>query len=484
MDYEYIARKIGPLKADIEQLKTQERSSGGLANSIEGVSNAGGNIDLTVTGSGLTITGDNTANTINFDVSALATDAELAAHASNTSNPHSTTAAQVGALVSVGGVSNPGAGVTLSVTGSGLTITPNNTTKNIDFDVSNLATDAELAAHASNTSNPHATTALQVGAVQAQASTPGSVQSSTNFNISGKGKATQLEAVTTGSLTTAAYVASATGIALLVETTGAAGSSYPSLAIKSSASQTSEILQFQNSSGTRLGGVDKTGILDVPAIKIAGILFGDRVTSSMPASPSTGQICTRADLLYSDWYYNGAAWRQRTVPSINGTITMAGTPPTYMRVFREDRNRDYFYDGTRWLSCQDYSISYAPRNTQPFAQIQQIFDGPWVRPATQENGVYILDYSGVFIPSSAAQSATNYYGISFLAQTLSVNTTVSIVGVTNTQAATTLNARYQVHGTMNYYADNTYIRSQFVFDVNGTPGTFYCGLTLRYRLVG
>src|SRR5690606_19259255 len=54
-------------------------------------------------------------------------------HSSRTDNPHQTTAAQVGALVSVEGVSAPGGNIDL--VGNGVTISGDNTNKRITFTV-------------------------------------------------------------------------------------------------------------------------------------------------------------------------------------------------------------------------------------------------------------------------------------------------------------------------------------------------------------
>ncbi|MEW6045010.1 MAG: right-handed parallel beta-helix repeat-containing protein [Bacillota bacterium] len=56
--------------------------------------------------------------------------AKVDAHANRTDNPHGTTAAQTGALVSIKGVSNPGGNVDL-VAGTGITITPDTTNKRV-----------------------------------------------------------------------------------------------------------------------------------------------------------------------------------------------------------------------------------------------------------------------------------------------------------------------------------------------------------------
>jgi len=102
--------------------KTVVTVPGGIA-SVEGVSNPGGDIDL-VPANAITITSDNVAKTITFGES----------HSARTDNPHATTAAQVGALSSVEGVSNPGGNIDL-VPGANIGITSDNVAKTITLAV-------------------------------------------------------------------------------------------------------------------------------------------------------------------------------------------------------------------------------------------------------------------------------------------------------------------------------------------------------------
>jgi hypothetical protein len=111
--------------------------------SIEGVSNAGGNIDL-VPANTITVVGNNTTKQIIIGES----------HSAVAGNPHNTTAAQVGALVSVESVSNPGGNIDV-VPANAITVVGNNATKQITIGEN----------HSSRTDNPHTTTAAQVGAL-------------------------------------------------------------------------------------------------------------------------------------------------------------------------------------------------------------------------------------------------------------------------------------------------------------------------------
>ncbi|GAA4609829.1 hypothetical protein BJY16_007528 [Actinoplanes octamycinicus] len=86
------------------------------------------------------------------DVSADGT--RLDQHVANTANPHGTTAAQLGALTSVGGVSNPGGDISLAGA---------NTISVVTDDGNNAIIVGET--HSTDGNNPHATTADQVGAL-------------------------------------------------------------------------------------------------------------------------------------------------------------------------------------------------------------------------------------------------------------------------------------------------------------------------------
>lgn len=86
--------------------------------------------------------------------------AGLDAHLADAGNPHGVTAAQTGALASVGGVANPGGDVGLVAAGA-ITLTPD--------DAQNRVTVGE--SHSIRTDNPHSVTAAQAGALPASGGT-------------------------------------------------------------------------------------------------------------------------------------------------------------------------------------------------------------------------------------------------------------------------------------------------------------------------
>lgn len=132
--------------------------------SIDGVSNPGGNVDL-VQNNAITITSDNLNKRITIGES----------HSGNMSNPHSTTAAQVGALSIAGGTLSGGLQVNSNI---GVTGTVDGRDVSVDG--------ANLDAHRTNVSNPHSTTAAQVGALPLAGGTlSGALQVNSNIGVTG-----------------------------------------------------------------------------------------------------------------------------------------------------------------------------------------------------------------------------------------------------------------------------------------------------------
>ncbi len=115
----------------------------GALRSVEGVSNPGGNIDLTPTNA-ITVSGNDATNRITIGEN----------HSGLRNNPHGVTAAQAGALRSVEGVSNPGGNIDLTPTNA-ITVSGN--------DAANRITIGEN--HSGLRNNPHGVTAAQAGAL-------------------------------------------------------------------------------------------------------------------------------------------------------------------------------------------------------------------------------------------------------------------------------------------------------------------------------
>lgn len=125
-----------------------------------------------------------------------------------------------------------------------------------------------------------------------------------------------------------------------------------------SASSSSGIGLIASSSSNYGAQIDKLNV--TTSNYFAGILRGNYV-SAFPGSPATGEHIIHTDLLYSEWYWDGAAWRQLTVPSKATNFTMTDTPPTGMRIYRQDLDMLCAYDGTRWRTQRNtLSLAFQP----------------------------------------------------------------------------------------------------------------------------
>lgn len=91
---------------------------------VDGVSNPGGNVDF-VPSNSITLTPNDPANSLTIGET----------HSARSDNPHTTTAAQAGALISVDGVANAGGDVDF-IAGTGVTITPNDGANTVTFTAS------------------------------------------------------------------------------------------------------------------------------------------------------------------------------------------------------------------------------------------------------------------------------------------------------------------------------------------------------------
>jgi hypothetical protein len=129
--------------SDFENPHKTDAAQVGALESIDGVSNPGGDVDLAADAS-ITVTPDIDARTITIGET----------HSARTDNPHGTTMEQLGALQSVDGVSNPGGNVDLAADGA-ITVTPDNNAKTITIGET----------HSVITDNPHKVTAKQTGAI-------------------------------------------------------------------------------------------------------------------------------------------------------------------------------------------------------------------------------------------------------------------------------------------------------------------------------
>jgi hypothetical protein len=171
----------------------------------------------------------------------------------------------------------------------------------------------------------------------------------------------------------------------------------------------------------------------------------------------------------------------------NGT-SFPGSPSTNQRFFRTDLGRDYLYDGTRWLSTQEYTLQLLPRGTQPFTAAggttANIFDFDCSIPGYNDtgwNGIYVTSFSIIFF-SGTAQSGTNFYAVRLYA--LGGAGTVTLAN-NNTQNATVANTWTPRGITVTPLAMATTIGGlEMAIDQTGLPGNFFMYASVGFRKIG
>jgi hypothetical protein len=154
-----------------------------------------------------------------------------------------------------------------------------------------------------------------------------------------------------------------------------------------------------------------------------------------------------------------------------------GSPATNDLYFRTDRSLLYFYDGTRWLTLQEYAMPVAIQDT-----LQGAGTGT---PQTLgymalDNGTYDLYVTRIACSTTiiTTNSGVSYWTITFARQPSatslgSFNTSADTVNV-NTRHTVTVNA---LAGTSDRYVTAAIAKT-------GTPGAAYVISSLFYRMVG
>ena len=380
--------------------------------------------------------------------------ATTSTHVSSTSNPHATTAAQVGAVATgaftthqtASTIDHPDGSVTDAKIGNRTVdqtlATPGNTgsllsllswmagrIKAISGTTNWYDTPATTLAaantHATSTSNPHSTTASQVGAV---ATVNTLTPSGTDFTISAGANITITPA------THGISIASSSGITLpLTIANGGTGQITAVSAL------------------TALGGIAQVGGLSSAGGNIA-VSGGKGISVS-------------------------AAGTTITISRSSGT-SFPGSPSTGDLYYRTDRNIEYFYDGTRWLSHKIVG-SFATRGAMPFAQASQYAE--FAVPDYAINGFYVESLQFSFFANSA-QSGTNYYTLS--GNTVNTSGAGSNFATTgDTKTLSTSSWRPVTVAVNTAYSSSYHLIEASAIPTNA-PGTFYMAVSVAYRLIG
>lgn len=183
---------------------------------------------------------------------------------------------------------------------------------------------------------------------------------------------------------------------------------------------------------------------------------------------STGDIA--AISLDAGLEFNGTVIR-----TARGT-SFPGSPASGDRFLRTDRNIDYFYDGTRWLSTTQHQMVYAMQDgLTPFTATSQ------VRAPHPFSGLYDIYVERVFVESFiTTTTATNHFSVQFNHSTGAASTNI---GAAISTQSITQNSWTHGEAAVNAVVASTVNIMSMAFTETGTCSGFLIG-SVQYRLVG
>lgn len=165
------------------------------------------------------------------------------------------------------------------------------------------------------------------------------------------------------------------------------------------------------------------------------------------------------------------------VPARPAGTAFPSAPATGTLFFRTDRNIEYVYDGTRWLSTQLFHGEFNHTDgTLPISSAQTF------RLRNPEFGRYAIwvERSSIAHYITSATPASNYFTMQIVHQLGGGSTNV---GASINTAGATQNAWGAVAGTPNAEVPSTAAHIQATLSLTGSPGGFIVP-GISYRLVG
>ena len=154
-----------------------------------------------------------------------------------------------------------------------------------------------------------------------------------------------------------------------------------------------------------------------------------------------------------------------------------GSPKTSELFYRTDRNLMYFYDGTRWLTTNEYPLHLAILDALQGTNTAPSIGGPVDHSV---NGAYVTRYVSWTYVSTGSGSAYVTYQL----RTRAPDGTAHNLGSSfNTSADTP--AQFTLHtGTIGAVVTSGDSQYNVVGTKTSTPTGLYCDMTVYYRLIG
>ena len=169
---------------------------------------------------------------------------------------------------------------------------------------------------------------------------------------------------------------------------------------------------------------------------------------------------------------------------VSGGTSFPGTPATNRRFFRSDRNIEYFYNGTRWLSTQLFvdPIDGGPTALLPYAATIAANATNLAVPYATTYDLWLEAWHVVFLVVTGGTALSgSHKWVSVLSKTAgSTPTTVSTVNI-DSGASGTFRTSVVAIGAL---LGTTHTVLSIGHTKTGTPGALYFLSRIVYRLVG
>jgi hypothetical protein len=200
--------------------------------------------------------------------------------------------------------------------------------------------------------------------------------------------------------------------------------------------------------------------------------------AAFPGSPASGDLFRRTDRAGALYRWDGAAWRQLNVPAVTA---FWGTPSTDDRCYRADRDIEYFYDGTRWLSTELFELAWTPGDPSPAggwtASSVGAFGTPW-------HTTYDLWLEAFYISTfvGTTNNGTNYWILTLRKRNAGGAATNITNRDTSGDAANTWVTNSVAIGAL--FVPATYKVFDVLLTKTLSPGVLMTAFSVKYRLVG
>lgn len=164
---------------------------------------------------------------------------------------------------------------------------------------------------------------------------------------------------------------------------------------------------------------------------------------------------------------------------ISSGTSFPGSPSDNDLFYRTDRDKLYFYDGTRWLTVQEFSVEWGWRASQGASGLSSTTT--MAQATVPADDIYLTDLLTTCFVASAS-SGTQFWTLD-IEKRDAANSPTSI-GSVSTVSNTTANWVQEV-ASLNHLVDGaTYPVILLTATKVSTVGTLLFGVDLRYRLVG